>query len=79
MGQNIIFAAGLGAFAQGSADAWTSPALPHISECTEDCDFNFSGTVGSWIGSIYPIGCLISALLGILMNPNLTNRLKFHT
>ena len=59
------FAAGLGAFSQGSADAWTSPALPHISECAEDCDFNFSSTVGSWIGSIYPIGCLISALLGM--------------
>lgn len=58
--------AGLGAFAQGSADAWTSPALPHISECTEEgCDFNFSSTVGSWIGSIYPLGCLISALLGM--------------
>ena len=79
MGQNIIFAAGLGAFAQGSADAWTSPALPHISECTEDCDFNFSSTVGSWIGSIYPIGCLISALLGIFINANLTNHLKCHT
>ena len=54
----------MGAFAQGNGDAWTSPVLPHISNCREDCDFDFSRAVGSWIASVFPLGCVTSILLG---------------
>jgi MFS family permease len=57
------FAACLGAFAQGTALSWTSPALPHISDCTKDCDFNFNATTGSWIGSIFTLGALSSSFV----------------
>ena len=32
--------------------------------CRKDCDFNFSPTVGSWIASVFPLGCVTSILLG---------------
>ena len=35
-----------GGFTLGTAMGWTSPALPHIADCQEDCDFQFDDITG---------------------------------
>ena len=35
-----------GGFITGNALAWTSPVLPHIADCQEDCDFQFDDITG---------------------------------
>jgi MFS family permease len=66
-----LIAACLGAFALGTGLGWTSPALPYIAGCKEgtDCDFFFDDDVGSWIGSLFTIGALLSSFVtGYLMS-----------
>ena len=54
----------IGATDLGLALAWTSPALPYIVDCSgADCDYNFSVSVGSWIGSLVNLGCLVSVFV----------------
>jgi MFS family permease len=69
--QNLVIPACIGAFALGTALAWTSPALPYIADCTKpegECDFEFDATVGSWIGSLLTLGCLATSFVtGFLM------------
>ena len=36
-----------GGFSVGTAMGWTSPALPHIADCQEDCDFQFDDITGN--------------------------------
>ena len=43
--QNIAATFG-GGFITGNALAWTSPVLPHIADCQEDCDFQFDDITG---------------------------------
>ena len=72
--------ANLGAFGLGTGLAWTSPALPALSNCNaggliENPDWNnctlpvaFSEETGSWIGSLFPVGAMVGGFLtGILM------------
>ena len=59
-----------GAFGLGLGLSWTSPTLPVLSECGDDCAFDkdFGKEVGSWIGAIFPIGALVSSFAtGIMM------------
>ena len=45
-----IFSGGFGGgFTLGTAMAWTSPALPHIADCQEDCDFHFDDITGNLV------------------------------
>ena len=55
---NRVLAAGLGAFSTGAVLTWTSPALPHIADCAQDCDYFYTAAQGSWIGSLATLGCL---------------------
>ena len=36
-----------GGFTLGTAMGWTSPALPHIADCQDDCDFQFDDITGN--------------------------------
>ena len=54
----MVISACLGAFSLGTVLAWTSPALPHIADCLQDCDYFFTAIQGSWIGSLATLGCL---------------------
>ena len=48
LNQIEIFSGGFGGgFTLGTAMAWTSPALPHIADCQEDCDFHFDDITGN--------------------------------
>lgn len=63
------FAATIGAFALGTGLAWTSPALPHLADCT-NCTLpvSFTAQQGSWIASLFPVGAMIaSQAVGLLM------------
>jgi len=74
-------AATIGAFSLGIVLAWTSPALPFLSDCNDkSSNFNpnfnnctlskaFTTEEGSWISSLFGIGALLScAITGILMS-----------
>ena len=43
---HILLATFGSGFTVGTALAWTSPALPHIADCQEDCDFQFDDITG---------------------------------
>ena len=71
----------IGAFSLGIVLAWTSPALPFLSDCNDkSSNFNpnfnnctlsksFTKEEGSWISSLFGIGALLScAITGILMS-----------
>ena len=65
---DMFFAACLGAFSLGTVLAWTSPALPHIADCLQDCDYFYTAIEGSWIGSLATLGCLAGCFAtGFLM------------
>ncbi|TRY70088.1 hypothetical protein TCAL_05190 [Tigriopus californicus] len=58
----------IGAFGLGAGMAWTSPTLPNLVNCsnrTEGCTFDqeFSKEEGSWIGSTYTLGAMVSAIV----------------
>jgi hypothetical protein len=71
---NFVLAC-IGAFSQGTVGAWTSPVLPYLTDCIEDHNQNLTeeevkhyyelpialdASAASWIGSLFPIGALIS-------------------
>ena len=67
--QTIVLPACLGAFSLGTVLAWTSPALPHIADCLQDCDYFYTAIEGSWIGSLATLGCLAGCFAtGFLMD-----------
>ena len=71
--------ANLGAFGLGTGLAWTSPALPFLTNCNEeyvpDSELNnctltkaFSEETGSWIGALFPVGAMVGGFItGFLM------------
>lgn len=67
----FISIATFGAFSTGLTLSWTSPALPVLSECGDNCalDVDLGKEAGSWVASILNIGCVISCLItGYLMS-----------
>lgn len=62
---NVIFLATFGAFSTGVALSWTSPALPVLAECGDNCALgvDLGKEAGSWLASILNIGCVISCLI----------------
>ena len=67
--QQLVLPACLGAFSLGTVLAWTSPALPHIADCLQDCDYFYTAIQGSWIGSLATLGCLAGCFAtGFLMD-----------
>ena len=72
--------ANLGAFGLGTGLAWTSPALPFLTNCNpggvipdfdgQNCTLPeaFSEETGSWIASLFPVGAMLGGFLtGLLM------------
>ena len=70
----------MGAFGLGTGLAWTSPALPFLTNCNpggvipdfdgQNCTLPvaFSEETGSWIGSLFPVGAMLGGFLtGLLM------------
>lgn len=55
----------------GTGLAWTSPALPALTDCEDNpdkpdgCTFDqeFTEEQGSWIGSSYTLGAMVSGLV----------------
>ena len=77
---SFILIANLGAFGLGTGLAWTSPALPFLTNCNvggdivfpdgQNCTLPeaFSEETGSWIGSLFPVGAMLGGFLtGLLM------------
>eukprot|EP00095_Tigriopus_kingsejongensis_P000011 snap_masked-scaffold342_size201858-processed-gene-1.5 protein:Tk00011 transcript:snap_masked-scaffold342_size201858-processed-gene-1.5-mRNA-1 annotation:"nad-dependent protein deacetylase sirtuin-2" len=58
----------IGAFGLGSGMAWTSPTLPSLTNCegrNNTCTFEheFTKEEGSWIGSSYTLGAMVSGIV----------------
>ena len=61
--------ASIGAFSLGTLWTWTSPALPHIADCHDDCDYSYTADEGSWIASLTNLGCILGSFAaGFLMD-----------
>ena len=53
----------------GTIFAWTSPALPYIAGCLNDCDYFYTADQGSWIGSLATLGGMAGCVAtGLLMD-----------
>ena len=74
----LFYLACIGAFSLGTVCAWSSPVLPYLVDCdlspncTEggekkccDLTISLSSEESSWIGSIFPLGALVSGQVSI--------------
>ncbi|XP_033216757.1 facilitated trehalose transporter Tret1-like [Belonocnema kinseyi] len=66
---SAVFSASLVTFGFGSAEIWSSPALPHLR--SNSSEFTITPSQGSWVASIYNIG----TIFGMLLYPLLVDRI----